>query len=184
MQTAPPMYLQRHWTKADRQEPERIHLLEHHLSDVGACLEALLEQPTIRRRLAHAGNCDDLDLERIAHLSLFAALHDIGKLNIGFQTQGWQPEGLQGERKPNRAGHTQDLTPILAGADTTTGDWFFDALGWNDFLTWDKQGGETACGLLVATFSHHGRPLQLEGGRSRNPEIWQDFGGLSPRACA
>ena len=85
---------------------------------------------------------------------------------------------------PFTAGHTQDLTPILAGADTTTGDWFFDALGWNDFLTWDKQGGETACGLLVATFSHHGRPLQLEGGRSRNPEIWQDFGGLSPRACA
>ena len=53
-----------------------------------------------------------------------------------------------------------------------------------DFLTWDAQGGETACGLLVATFSHHGRPLQLEGVRSRNSRIWQNFGELSPKSCA
>ena len=47
------IYTQWHWAKSDRAEPGRIHLLEHHLADVGACFEALLEQPTIRKRLAH-----------------------------------------------------------------------------------------------------------------------------------
>ena len=162
----------------------RIHLLEHHLADVGACFEALLEQPTIRKRLAHAGGRDDLDPATMARLCVFAALHDIGKLNIGFQAQIWQPEALRGKRRPRYAGHTDDLTPVLNDGDRETGKWFFDALGWDGFLSWDDLGGETACGLLVATFSHHGRPLQLEGGRSGNSRIWQDFGELSPRDCA
>ena len=178
-------YTRYHWAKSDREEPERIHLLEHHLADVGACFEALLAQPTIRGQLAHVGGLEDLDGATMARLCVFAALHDIGKLNIGFQTQIWRSSDLpKGKRRPNRAGHTLDLTPILSGADIATGSWFFDALGWNDFLTWDEQSGETACGLLVATFSHHGRPLQLEGGRSRNSQIWRDFIDLSPKACA
>ena len=179
-----PVYAYRHWAKSDRAEPGRIHLLEHHLADVGACFEALLEQPTIRKRLAHAGGRDDLDPATMARLCVFAALHDIGKLNIGFQAQVWQPEALRGKRRPRYAGHTDDLTPVLNDGDRETGKWFFDALGWDGFLSWDDLGGETACGLLVATFSHHGRPLQLEGGRSGNSRIWQDFGELSPRDCA
>ena len=180
-----PTYLRYHWAKSDHAEKSRIHLLEHHLADVGACFQALLEQPTIRKRLAHAGGCDDLDDATIARLCVFAALHDIGKLNIGFQAQIWSSADLPtGERSPRRAGHTSDLTPVLSGVDGATGSWFFDALGWNDFLNWDAQDGETACGLLVATFSHHGTPLQLEGGRSNNSQIWRDFGDLSPRVCA
>ena len=35
----------RFWGKADRKDPARVHLLEHHLADVGACFEALLAQP-------------------------------------------------------------------------------------------------------------------------------------------
>ncbi len=183
-----PIYTRRHWAKAKpfgQRPPEHIHLLEHHLADVGACFEALLAQPTIRRRLARSGGCEDIGPATIARLSLFAALHDIGKLNTGFQTQTWRNSDLpRGKRRPNRAGHTLDLTPILNDCDSATAEWFFDALGWEDFLTWDDAGGETACGLLVATFSHHGLPIQLEGGRSRNSAIWRDFGDLSPRACA
>ena len=164
MPTTLPIYVQRHWAKSDREELDQVHLLEHHLADVGACFEALLAVPTIHRRLAHSGDREILDDATTARLCVFAALHDIGKLNVGFQAQIWRNSDLpQGVRRPNRAGHTLDLTPILSGADTTTGSWFFDALGWNDFLTWDEQGGETACGILVATFSHHGRPLQLSG---------------------
>ena len=47
-----PHYTRRFWAKAQpyRQPgPERIHLLEHHLADVGACFEALLAQPNIRQ---------------------------------------------------------------------------------------------------------------------------------------
>ena len=76
-----PAYTQRFWAKAHpfrQRGPERIHLLEHHLADVGACFEALLEQPTIRQRLAQSGRRDDLDDATVARLCVFAALHDIG----------------------------------------------------------------------------------------------------------
>ena len=80
-----PTYTQFHWAKSDRQNPRRIHLLEHHLADVGACFEALLAQPTIRQRLARSGGLDGLDDATAARLALFAALHDIGKVNTGFK---------------------------------------------------------------------------------------------------
>ena len=77
----------RFWGKADRQDRSRVHLLEHHLADVGACFEVLLEQPLIRRRLAHTAGRQDLDAATRARLCVLAALHDIGKVNTGFQTQ-------------------------------------------------------------------------------------------------
>ena len=49
-----PHYTNRFWAKAKpyrQQGPERIHLLEHHLAEVGACFESLLAQPII-------GNCE------------------------------------------------------------------------------------------------------------------------------
>lgn len=188
MLTAPPIYTRCHWAKAmsDSQGTgtARIHLLENHLADVGACFEALLAQPTIRRRLANSGGSEDLCDTTVARLCVFSALHDIGKISVSFQAKIWPNAGMPRWLKSSRrdSSHTLDLTPILTGADTATGSWFFDALGWNDFLTWDDKGGETVCGLLTATFSHHGRPLQLEGGRSRNSQIWQDFDDLSPKA--
>ena len=185
-----PHYTRRFWAKAQpyRQPgPERIHLLEHHLADVGACFEALLAQPNIRQRLARSGGMDDLDVPTVARLSLLAAFHDIGKINVGFQTQIWEHQYRQGHRRITRAGHTIDLTPVLdANKDAETADWFFDSLGWwNDAINeWDDRDGETVCGLFVAALSHHGQPLQLEGDRSRNPSIWRDYGGLRPQEYA
>ena len=180
-------YTRYHWAKAksNRVDAGHIHLLDHHLADVGACFEALLAQPTIRQRLAYSGGLDDLDEAAVARLSLFAALHDIGKLNIGFQAQIWRSSDLpQGKRRPNRAGHTLDLAPVINWHDAETAEWFFSHLGIDKMMMWDADDGSTVSGLLMATFSHHGRPLQLEGGRSRNSQIWRDFGGISPRACA
>lgn len=177
-------YTHRFWGKSDRNAPERIHLLEHHLADVGACFEALLRQPLLRQRLAHAAGWNDIDDATVARLCVFAALHDIGKVNVGFQTQIWQREDHpNGVRPPGRAGHTVDLMPVLNGNDTTTSEWFCDALGWwwDATETWDDCGGETVCGLLVATLSHHGRPLQLDDGRSEHPQLWRRFGELDPQ---
>ena len=95
-----PAYTLHQWAKSDRSEPGRIHLLEHHLADVGACFEALLGQPTIRKRLARTGGREDLDRATVSRLSVLAALHDIGKVNMGFQTQIWRPEDLPGGRVP------------------------------------------------------------------------------------
>ena len=182
----PPIYARRFWAKAypfRQRGPDRIHLLEHHLADVGACFEVLMRQPTIRKRLATTGRLDDLQKSLAARLSVFAALHDIGKVNAGFQTQIWRPDELPGNLHPRRAGHTDVLIPVLTDRDYTTAGWFFDALGWEDFLAWDELGGETVCAMLVATLSHHGRPLQLEGGPSENPAIWRPFGDLNPKDC-
>ncbi len=178
-----PPYARYHWAKSDRGNPGRVHLLEHHLADVGACFEALMRQPTIRQRLAITGGLNDLDESLVARLSVFAALHDIGKVNVGFQTQIWKPEDFQGRRRPYKAGHIDDMVPVLTDQDYTTAGWFFDALGWDDFLTWDDRNGETVCAMLVATLSHHGRPLQLAGGPSENPAIWRRFGDLKPEDC-
>ena len=181
--TTPAAYTQVFWAKSDRENPQRIHLLEHHMADVGACFEALLAQPTIRQRLAQAGKLNDIDPVIAARLAVLAALHDIGKINIGFQTRIWQEADLPaGTRHPPGAGHIIDLTPVLNEQDTETADWFFNALGWwDDFLTWDDCDGETVCALFVAALSHHGRPLNMEEPRSKNSRIWQPFCALHPR---
>ena len=182
-----PDYTGRFWAKAQpprQQGPERIHLLEHHLADVGACFERLLMQPTIGRRMARAGRRDALDEATAARLAVFAALHDIGKVNIGFQTQVWtNSDHPAGSWRPRPAGHTNQLLPVLTDDDWETAGWFFKGLGWwDDFLTWDDQDGATVCGLLLATLSHHGRPLYLyDPNLSKHPRLWRPYGELNPQ---
>ena len=175
-----PPHTLRHWAKSDRKDPKRIHLLKHHLADVGACFEALIAQPTIRRRLATAGNRDDLDDVTSARLAVFAALHDIGKANVGFQARIWEEEDLRGRRRPLRAGHTSDLVPVMTGLDGETSPWFWRALRWSDFQAWDGNQGETASALFTAAMSHHGEPLDLYNSKEPNPAIWRAFGSLDP----
>ncbi len=184
-----PAYAERFWAKSEPRDgyPKRIHLLEHHLADVGTCFEMLLAQPNIRRRLARSGGLDFLDKTTAARLSVLAAMHDIGKVNVGFQTQIWRDEEMPGGRRPmpfRRVGHTMDLTPVLdQNKDSETAEWFFESLGWwwDAVESWDDRDGETVCALFVAALSHHGQPLRLENERNANPSIWRDFGGLSPR---
>ena len=182
-----PAYTLHQRAKSDRSEPGRIHLLEHHLADVGACFEALLGQPTIRKRLARTGGREDLDRATVSRLSVLAALHDIGKVNMGFQTQIWRPEDLPGGRVPayfRRVGHTRDTVPVLEeNGDTETSGWFFPALGFDEMLAWDDRDGLTACGMFVATLSHHGLPLSLEDTLPANSAVWRSFGGLDPQEC-
>lgn len=182
-----PPYTRRFWAKArpyGQTGPERVHLLEHHMADVGACFEQLLAQPAIRQRLAHSGEVDSLSEATMARLALLAALHDIGKVNVGFQTQVWRTADFMGlGRPPGRAGHTLDLVPVLNGKDGDTSRWFFDELDWWQDATasWDARQGETFCGLFIAALSHHGLPLPLDGDRHENPAIWQPYDGLEPR---
>ena len=144
-----PEYRQQFWAKAQpyrQRGPERIHLLEHHLADVGACFEALVAQPTIRQRVARSGRLESLDDATADRLALFAALHDIGKVNVGFQTQIWRDEDFPaGRRRPGHAGHYNELAPVMRGEDDSTASWFFEGLGWwwDAIESWDDCDGET-----------------------------------------
>ena len=154
------------------------------MADVGACFGALLAQPTIRQRLVVSGGLDDLDDVTVARLAVLAAVHDIGKVNIGFQTRIWQDSDFPTDtRHPHRASHIIDLIPVLSGEDDVTAKWFFDTLGWwwDATASWDNRDGETVCGLFVAALSHHGRPLKLGESRFKNARIWRSFGALHPR---
>ncbi len=178
-------YTYRFWAKSEPRHgyPKRIHLLEHHLADVGACFEALLAQPTVRYRLARSGGLHDIDDVMRGRLALLATLHDIGKVNVGFQTQTWRDDDLPfGQRRPAHAGHYNEMSPLINGADHRTAERFFGALGWwwDAAETWDDQAGETLCALFVAVLSHHGQPLQLEGNLPDNPRLWRPVGDLDP----
>ena len=62
-------YTRLFWAKAwpyRQRGPDRVHLLEHHLADVGACFEVLVDQPTIRRGLAHTAGWEVLDEATVA----------------------------------------------------------------------------------------------------------------------
>ena len=183
-----PHYTHQFWAKAwpyRQQGPERIHLLEHHLADVGACFEALLAQPTIRQRLARSGRLDSLGDPTAARLAVLAALHDIGKVNVGFQTRIWRDADFPGGRQHpalRRAGHYRELAPVMLGENADTTDRFFGSLNWwwEATESWDDCGGETVCALFIAALSHHGQPLRLEGGLDGNSRLWSSIGGLDP----
>ena len=178
------VYTERHWGKADRKDRDRIHLLEHHLVDVAACFEALLGVPTIRDRLAKAGNLEEIDDVTEARLLVFAALHDIGKANVGFQTQIWTPTDFPNKKICRHAGHIQELGPILRGNDEITAEWFWEALGWDEICQWDQDDGATVSNFLIASLSHHGAPFNLDAKTpNSDPGIWKSLGQLDPRGC-
>ena len=179
-----PAYTRYHWAKSDRANPERIHLLEHHLADVGACFEALLRQPTIAQRLARAGELEELHPTIAARLCVLVTLHDIGKVNMGFQTRIWRDADIPSDqRRPVKAGHVQDMVPVLnETGDTETAKWFCSALNFDEILGWDDGSGAAAA-LFVAALSHHGSPLNLSSNISSNPRAWRPFAGLDPREC-
>lgn len=77
------------WAKLKREGDAIVswHSLVDHSADVAAVVEALLKQPTIRRRLAGAAGLETLDPLTCARLAALAFLHDIGKANRGFRAR-------------------------------------------------------------------------------------------------
>ena len=162
---AAPDYTHQFWAKArpyHERRPESIHLLEHHLADVGACFEVLLAQPTIRQRLARSGGLDSLDEATMARLAVFAALHDIGKVNAGFQTQIWRDADFPSGRRLTRVthGHYRELAPVMLNQNPGTTERFFGSLDWwwDATDSWDDCGGETVWPCSLQRYLTTGSP--------------------------
>jgi CRISPR-associated endonuclease/helicase Cas3 len=154
------------WGKLERDpatnEVVRWHPLVDHCADVAACSEGLLGLPTWRRRLARLLGCLDLDRVTQARLTVMAALHDLGKFNVGFQAKGRPELGVT-------AGHvTQGLAAVGAAvlpAVEILGDW-----------------GPGATGLLVSAICHHGRPYSFAAAGGHEPALWKPKADLDPIA--
>ena len=145
------------WSKlsADRR---RWHSLVDHSTDVAAVMEALLQQPTIRKRLAATANVETLPDEVCSRLVALAFLHDIGKANRGFQAR----------IDPNApwVGHIDELAWVFWGETRSSGpilDRLIDVLGLDRLAEW--FGGEGIPPMLETVFAHHGRPWSRENPR-------------------
>lgn len=137
------------------------HPLIHHMVDVARCFERLLCCRSVRRSLVQAAGraLTPQDVERLAVLVL---LHDIGKANCGFQAKRWSGE-LRHDGWPSPSGHgaealllfTETLMPLA------------EKLPLDEIDAW----GDSAWQLLLASISHHGRPI-LAGPMNWNRAIW------------
>lgn len=141
------------------------HPLFDHSADVAAVVEALLRLPVWRRRLIRLAR-QDISEVGWARLCVLAALHDLGKLNVGFQAKG-------------RAG----LGPTAGHVIEALGALFrpvFSCLG--ELLPW----GDGVTGLLVAAICHHGRPFNsnVMADTAWQTSWWEPRADLDPRAGA
>ncbi len=161
--------LERPWPGAP---PSAWHSLVDHMTDVAACFEALCDLPVVRRTMTALAKrvLTGQDLQRLAVL---AFLHDLGKANSGFQSKRW-PEPPVGW--PPHAGHGLEGLLLFTRADSFPRvAELLPLLPLDEISAW----GDAAYPLLVASLSHHGRPL-LDNGRDVAPSIWQPAPGYDP----
>lgn len=143
------------------------HPLVDHMIDVAVCFECLCTCRSIRRAMVEAAG-RELDECDIARLSVLVFLHDIGKANSGFQAKRWKklqdiPKGW-----PLHAGHGIEAIKL-----------FYETLARKpiellveQICTW----GIASDSLLIASISHHGRPIADSPG-DWNKNIWKQVAG-------
>ena len=170
-----------YWGKLDGGrdgEPVRgWHPLADHCADVAAVGQALLERTLLGVRLARLGGLEVLSKQRMARLCVLAVLHDIGKFNLGFYNKALPSP-------PFTAGHVREVLAILDPrchhVDLT--DKLYASLRAPELGDWGTHpDGDDIFQLLVATISHHGRPVVGESNAIRS-ETWNAAGGLDPFA--
>jgi CRISPR-associated endonuclease/helicase Cas3 len=141
------------------------HPLGDHCADVAAVCERVLSLEIWARRFRLLAGCD-LDAGIRARLCVLAALHDVGKFNLGFQAKARPDPG-------RTAGHVREgLAAVFHG----------DALG---CLAELGDWGEGACGLLAAALCHHGQPFRVDSVAPYwQSSWWRETRALDPRAGA
>ena len=151
----------KNWAKLQRDEKSNAitawHSIEDHSADVAACFEVLLKHTILGRRLAKIsgrGSFCDVQQQRMC---VFAALHDVGKFNNGFQNKQFDDR-----RKPT-AGHLREILNCLTGkSHRILLRKCAQAIDINSLASWlesSDRGLSIIKRTLAATWSHHGKPL-------------------------
>ena len=154
------------------QPPDNYHRLENHCADVAACFEALLLDPVLKARFEHASGSFGFSETTAARLTVLAFLHDLGKLNTGFQFKVRDRNEFSGA--PQKSGHIG--VALLAPNEIC------EALGLFEIY---RAWGNAVDPLLHAALCHHGRPARRQTVSGRGPQdIWKPFAGYDPAATA
>lgn len=152
------------------------HPLEDHSADVAACFNALLTTTLWQKRLAAVGGLKALTTVQTARLSVLAALHDVGKYNIGFQAKADPASKLT-------AGHLLPVLHLFGGSHIFGGKYrettksLYEALDIEEMCRWTNDE-DTFFQLLIATICHHGKPLRCEG--DPDLRLWETTANLNP----
>lgn len=161
------------WGKCDKNNIENVHLLEHHCADVASCFEAILARDAFNRVLASAAGKERLSGSIVAKLACLVFLHDFGKLNSGFQFK------VRGEQRKlgSSEGHVNEAIAVVQGESE-----LFQQIMLH--LQLDKlvvSCGESIWPLLLASLSHHGRPVNCHKTLSnRCKSAWEAHNGYDP----
>jgi len=164
--------------KLRRDELEAViawHPLIDHMIDVASVFECLCACRSIRRSMERAARraLNECDIARLAAL---AFLHDIGKANSGFQAKRWKNSAEVPKGWPGHTGHGIEALALFEPSSRL--QHLLALLPLEEMDTWGE-----ACGpLLVASISHHGRPLKATPG-DWNKNIWKPVvGAYDPAA--
>ncbi|HDK02780.1 MAG TPA: CRISPR-associated helicase Cas3' [Gammaproteobacteria bacterium] len=148
--------------------------LEHHCTDVAAVFRCLCGLPGPRRALNRAAGIElaDAHLDR---LSVFAFLHDIGKCNRGFQAKA-DPDAVR------TAGHVRE-TGVFFSYDERLQQKLRAALDFQTIGPWFPKADEEGLRLLLASISHHGKPVEFQETETHLHRVfWADDGVRDPIA--
>ena len=142
------------------------HPLVDHMIDVAACFECLCSCHSIRRTLDKAAD-RTLDERDIARLATLVFLHDIGKANSGFQAKRWKnsvdipnnwPVGIH-------SGHGIEAIKLFTNHQSSKPI--------RSLIEKICLWGDATDSLLIASLSHHGRPLKDSPRDYAENIIWQ-----------
>lgn len=145
------------WRRPTEGVSEAFLPLHQHAADVVAVFEALLGQPTISSRLARLAKVSALSEVDHRRLSLLVALHDLGKVNVGFQNKRIQAAPTAGHIKPVVSLIDEDAYGGSIVEKKEIFGEFSNALRAEKLLALFGDDGDTAKALLLATLAHHGR---------------------------
>ncbi len=148
--------------------------LSDHCTDVASVFRALCQQNAIARSLACAAGRTLSPID-IARLAVLAFLHDVGKCNHGFQAKALA--------NPSRtAGHVCELSALFYDEDLHYR--FLEAIDYSTLCTWfDDPEGEGALRMLLASVSHHGKPIELDDTTTHlQKPLWLKVDGVDPIA--
>jgi CRISPR-associated endonuclease/helicase Cas3 len=161
------------WGKLSRDAQGRVvawHPLEDHCADVAACCLGLLEGTVLGERLARLAGQERLRTGWAARLTVLAAMHDIGKFNLGFQNKS-------SDAPAHVAGH---VGPIVALFDSPCGEQerLREAIQVDILEAWGDE--QAALRLLLASLCHHGRPAVPDATQLSGPALWRGHMGRDP----